>query len=112
MARIGGVGAKKLDRYGAEFLEIITGAAEGMHPARMKLAGRGAGTVYDRLLAAQADLIRGPDGTDKPISCSSAQLAKLAQMRPDDEQALTRILGDRRAERFGPAFLDVLRMAD
>ncbi|SDI88961.1 DNA helicase RecQ [Lutimaribacter saemankumensis] len=112
MARIGGVGAKKLDRYGAEFLEIITGAAEGMHPARMKLAGRGAGTVYDRLLAAQADLIRGPDGTDKPISCSSSQLAKLAQMRPDDEQALTRILGDRRAERFGPAFLDVLRMAD
>lgn len=112
MARINGVGAKKLDSYGAAFLEIITGAAEGMHPARMKLAGRDAGSVYDRLLAVQADLIRGPDGTDKPISCSSSQLAKLAQARPGDEQALTRILGDRRAERFGPAFLDVLRMAD
>ncbi len=112
MARINGVGAKKLERYGAEFLAVITGEAEQMHPTRRKLAGRDAGTVYDRLLAAQADLMRGPDGTDKPISCSSSQLAKLAQMRPDDEYGLARILGERRAERFGPAFLDVLRMAD
>ncbi|TMV11279.1 DNA helicase RecQ [Arenibacterium halophilum] len=109
MAGIGGVGAKKLERYGAMFLEVITGATETLHPARRRLAGREAGTVYDRLLQVQADLARGEDGGEKPLSCSSAQLAKVAQLRAGDERGLTRLLGDRRAERFGAAFLDVLR---
>ncbi len=109
MAGIGGVGAKKLERYGAMFLEVITGASETLHPARRRLAGREAGTVYDRLVQVQADLARGEDGGEKPLSCSSAQLAKVAQLRAGDERGLTRLLGDRRAERFGAAFLDVLR---
>jgi ATP-dependent DNA helicase RecQ len=109
MAGIGGVGAKKLERYGAMFLEVITGATETLHPARRRLAGREAGTVYDRLVQVQADLARGEDGGEKPLSCSSAQLAKVAQLRAGDERGLTRLLGDRRAERFGAAFLDVLR---
>ncbi|MDV4168980.1 DNA helicase RecQ [Rhodovulum sp. FJ3] len=109
MARIGGVGAKKLERYGAAFLEIITGEMTGdMHPKRRKLAARGAGEIYDRLLAVQADLARGTDGGDKPLSCSSSVLAKLAEIRPDNLNTITRMLGDRRAERFGEAFLEVL----
>ncbi len=112
MARIGGVGAKKLDRYGDTFLEVITGATEAVHPARRKLAGRTSGSVYDRLLSVQADLARGETGIDKPLSCSAAQLAKIAQLQPGDAQAIERVLGERRAERFGPAFLDVLRAAD
>ncbi|GAB4546889.1 MAG: DNA helicase RecQ [Ruegeria sp.] len=111
MARIGGVGAKKLDRYGDTFLEVIAGEAQALHPARRKLAGREQGDIYDRLLEVQAQLARGPDGIDKPLSCSAAQLAKVAQMRPKDERALEQILGDRRAERFAAAFLDVLRAA-
>ncbi len=111
MARIGGVGAKKLETYGAGFLEVINGAAEEMHPTRRKLAGRDAGQVYDQLMEAQAELARGAVGTDKPLSCSAAQLAKVAQLRGADENALARLLGDRRAERFGEAFLDVLRDA-
>ncbi|WP_299501687.1 DNA helicase RecQ [uncultured Roseobacter sp.] len=111
MARIGGVGAKKLERYGAAFLEVIVGEAQQMHPTRRKLAGREAGTVYDRLLAVQADLTRGADGVEKPLSCSASLLAKVAQMRNADPSALERLLGDRRAERFGTAFLDVLREA-
>ncbi|NDW45986.1 DNA helicase RecQ [Ruegeria sp. PrR005] len=111
MARIGGIGAKKLERYGAMFLEVVSGAAEALHPARRKLAGRGTGNIYDRLLAVQADLARGPDGIDKPLSCSAAQLAKVAQMRPDDRRGLETLLGDRRWERFGEAFLDVLGQA-
>ncbi|MEM9425635.1 MAG: DNA helicase RecQ, partial [Pseudomonadota bacterium] len=60
MSRISGVGAKKLERYGQTFLEVITGEAlPDPHPARRKLAGRPAGEVYDRLLAAQARLARG-----------------------------------------------------
>ena len=113
MARIGGVGAKKLDSYGKLFLEVIRSAADigkapDMHPKRAKMAGRDAGTLYDRLLAAQADLTRGPDGADKLMTCSATQLARVAQTKPRDMAGLTRIIGDRHAERFGDAFLEVI----
>ena len=111
MARIGGVGAKKLDRYGTAFLAVINGEAEAVHPQRQKLAGRSEGTIYDRLLECQADLSRGPEGTDKPMSCSASQLAKVASQKPRDAAAITRIIGDRHADRFGDAFLDILREA-
>ncbi len=112
MARIGGVGAKKLERYGEAFLSVITGAeAAPMHPSRRRLAGREAGSLYDRLLEVQADLARGETGTDKPLSCSASLLAKIAAQRPEDPATLQRLLGERRAERFGAAFLDVLRAA-
>ncbi len=109
MARIGGVGAKKLERYGDTFLEVIAGAVEAVHPARRKLAGREQGEIYDRLLEVQSQLSRGPEGIDKPLSCTASQLAKLAQMRPDNLRGVEKVLGDRRHERFGAAFLDVLR---
>ena len=111
MARISGVGAKKLATYGAEFLSVITGAADRVHPTRRKIAGRSEASLYDQLLEAQADLARGRDGTEKPLSCSASLLAKVAQMRPRDHRALERILGERRAERFGQAFLDVVSQA-
>ena len=111
MARIGGVGAKKLERYGDTFLEVIAGEVQALHPARRKLAGRDQGDIYDRLLEVQSQLSRGPDGIDKPLTCSASQLAKVAQMRPDDLRGLEQVLGDRRHERFGTAFLDVLRGA-
>lgn len=109
MARIGGVGAKKLETYGRAFLDVINGASEQMHPTRRKLAGREAGGVYDRLLEVQADLTRGEAGTDKQLSCSASLLAKVAQLHQADDSALVRILGARRAERFGPAFREVLQ---
>ncbi|RKT32475.1 ATP-dependent DNA helicase RecQ [Roseovarius halotolerans] len=112
MARISGVGAKKLERYGDAFLTVINGEAAAMHPTRRKLAGRAAGSLYDRLLEVQADLSRGEAGIDKPLSCSASVLARVASSRPSDLEGLARILGERRAERFGPAFLDVLHGAD
>lgn len=109
MARIGGVGAKKLERYGTAFLDIIAGEAQApAHPVRRKLAGRAEGAIYDRLLEAQARLARGDTGTGKPMSCSAAQLAKVAALRAPDMSALSGVLGERHAERFGAAFLDVL----
>ena len=111
MAQISGVGAKKLEKFGDAFLEVINGEAAALPPTRRKLAGRGAGAIYDQLLAVQTQLARGSDGTDKQLSCSAAQLAKVAQLRPGDDAGLERLLGDRKAERFGPAFLDVLRDA-
>lgn len=111
MAGISGIGAKKLDSYGDAFLEVINGEAAQMHPTRRKLAGRDAGSVYDRLLEVQAALARGEGGIDKPLSCSASMLAKVAQMRANDDDAMIRLLGERRAERFASAFLDVLREA-
>ncbi len=112
MAGITGVGAKKLERYGATFLEVITGdAPEPAHPARRKLAGRDGGTVYDRLLEVQAELTRGAEGTDKPMSCPAPLLARIAEQHPTDPGVLKQLLGDRRADRFGSAFLQVLREA-
>ncbi len=112
MAQIGGVGAKKLERYGATFLAVITGeATPAEHPARHRLAGREAGAVFDRLLAVQADLSRGDDGTGKPMRCSASLLAKVATLAPGDGDALQRLLGERLFERFGPAFSSVLTEA-
>ena len=107
MARVGGVGAKKLERYGQAFLEVITGAEAPVHPARARIAGRTEGALYDRLLAVQADLARG--GAAKPLTCSAALLARVATLRPGDRPSLVRLLGERRAERFADAFLEVLR---
>jgi ATP-dependent DNA helicase RecQ len=110
MAGITGVGARKLESYGSAFLEVILGeAAPGLHPARRRLAGRDEGALYDRLRGAQAQLERGESGADKPLSCSAAQLARVAEARPADMAGLARLLGERRAERFGAAFLEVLR---
>ncbi len=109
MAQVGGVGAKKLESYGRAFLEVIAGEAPEVHPARRKLAARGEGEVYDRLMSAQAALSRGPDGADKPMSCSAAELARVAKLRDADLGSIARLIGERHAERFGAAFLDVLR---
>ncbi|MBS0565742.1 MAG: DNA helicase RecQ [Proteobacteria bacterium] len=110
MARISGVGAKKLESYGAAFLEVITGAAAAVHPARMKLAGRDSGTIFDRLDEEQRRLARGPDGTAKPLSLSPAALRRIAEARPRDLTGLARAggLDEARTERFGAAFLAVL----
>lgn len=111
MAGISGVGAKKLATYGDAFLEVIVGATQAIHPARRKLAGRDEGSLFDLLLAAQADLARGDSGLAKPMTCSASELAKVARLKPKTTQDLEHLLGARRTERFGDAFLDVLRDA-
>jgi len=105
MARISGVGAKKLESYGAAFLAVITGASEPVHPARRKIAGRAAGPLYDRLEAAARDLMRGAAGTEKPMSLSPALLRRIAEGRPATEAALSRHLDAAQAERFGASLL-------
>jgi ATP-dependent DNA helicase RecQ len=108
MARIGGVGVKKLETYGRAFLEVIAGAAPAVHPARVRLAAGGGGALFDRLQAVELELVRGPDGTGKPMRLSAAMLAKVTAARPADIAALERLIGARHAERFGAAFLAVL----
>jgi ATP-dependent DNA helicase RecQ len=111
MAAISGVGAKKLESFGQAFLEVITGAAEHLHPARMALAGRPEGAVFDRLAEIQLQLQRGQDGTEKPLSCTLATLRQIAERRPRSLDELERVqgMGPQKAERFGPAFLAVLQ---
>jgi ATP-dependent DNA helicase RecQ len=112
MMGITGVGAKKLESYGAAFLAVITGAEVApLHPARMRLAGREAGQVLDRLADVQLRLARGEDGTGKYLSCTHSTLRQIAETRPSTLSELDRIqgLGAQKIERFGVAFLDILR---
>ncbi|TGD44643.1 DNA helicase RecQ [Pseudotabrizicola sediminis] len=113
MAGVTGVGAKKLESYGAAFLAVINGASESLHPARQRLAGRPSGPIYDRLAEVQLALLRGEDGTGKPLSLSPGTLRRIAEARPSTLSDLDRVgdLGPAKIERFGPAFLDVLRDA-
>jgi ATP-dependent DNA helicase RecQ len=111
MAGITGVGAKKLDSYGAAFLEVITGAAETLHPARMRLVGKPEGALFDRLAEVQLALSRGDDGTGKYLSCTHSTLRQIAERRPSTLAELQAIqgMGELKVDRFGEAFLSVLR---
>ena len=111
MAGITGVGARKLESYGAAFLEVITGAAEGLHPARMRLVGRPEGAVFDRLAEAQLSLARGEDGTGKYVTCPPSTLRAIVERRPSTLSELAGIsgMGEAKLERFGAAFLAILR---
>ena len=112
MARIAGVGANKLERYGALFLEVITGAApQDRHPQRRKLAGREAGALYDTLFELVRDLERGADGTAKLLTMSPGVLRAIAEARPATLEALARVRGmdPSRLERFGQAILNQLQ---
>ncbi|MDX5356665.1 MAG: DNA helicase RecQ [Rhodobacterales bacterium] len=113
MARITGVGAKKLESFGAEFLSVIAGAAEPLHPQRMRLAGRAEAEVFDRLQEAQLELVRGEDGAGKYLTCTHATLRVIAERRPGSLAELERVqgMGPQKAERFGAAFLEILREA-
>ncbi len=109
MAGITGVGATKLDRFGDIFLQVIIGEKPPeLHPKRRKLAGKSDGELYDRLLGIQNELQHGDAGTAKPLSCSASLLAKVVAAKPREQASLDRLLGDRRAERFSRAFLEVL----
>ena len=112
MARISGVGATKLDRYGSAFLAVITGETpDPMHPARQALAGRDAGDLFDQLMDISQTLQRGETGTEKYLSVPHGTLRKIAERRPATLDDLHRVggLGARQIDRFGEAFLDVLR---
>lgn len=112
MAKITGVGAKKLESFGAAFLSVITGAETvPLHPQRMRLTGREGGAIFDRLQAEQVRLARGEDGTGKPLSCTLATLRKLAEARPSTLAEMEAVggLGPQKIDRFGEAFLAILR---
>ncbi len=105
MARISGVGAKKLESYGEAFLSVIAGEVAPMHPARRALAGQEAGALYDRLAEAAQRLARGEDGTQKPLSLPASKLRRIATDRPRD---LARYLDASALERFGEVFAELI----
>ena len=110
----GRLAALELEHYpGMAEAEIsrIAGEATAPHPARMALAGRPEGAVFDRLAEAQLRLKRGEDGTGKPLSCTNATLRQIAERRPRSLDELERLqgMGPQTVERFGPAFLEILR---
>ncbi|MFD2175557.1 DNA helicase RecQ [Rhodobacter lacus] len=114
-ARVSGVGAKKLESYGAAFLEVIAGAqaATPPHPARRKLAGSTAGPLYDALEEAQRELSRGTDGHDRYLCCTATTLRRIAETKPRTRAELERIggMGEAKIERFGATFLAIIAEA-
>ncbi|MDZ7906251.1 MAG: DNA helicase RecQ [Cypionkella sp.] len=111
MMGITGVGARKLENFGAVFLAAITGAAPpALHPARRAVVGTPAADVYDRLQAAQLALSRGADGTGKPMSCDASTLRQIAQRRPSCMADFKQFSGmsEAKIDRFAMAFLTVL----
>lgn len=114
MARIGGVGAKKLESYGRAFLQVIIGDTPDVHPQRRKLAGRVEGDIYDQLQDAANELVRGACGGEKYLTVSAATLRDIAVRKPVNLDAFGRIKGmdEPRILRFGPAFLNILAQGD
>ncbi len=89
---------------------MITGAAEGLHPARMKLAGRPEGALFDRLAEVQLALARGEDGTGKYLTCTHSTLRASWSGGPRPWRNWPDFRdGEAKIERFGEAFLAVLR---
>lgn len=113
MARITGVGATKLERYGTAFLQVITGEmAQLPHPARRALAGRDAGALYDALAELAQRLERGPMGTDKLLTLTPSTLRAISERRPSSSVDLMRIRGmdQARIDRFGAEILSIVQM--
>lgn len=111
-AQVNGVGAKKLESYGRAFLEVIAGAgaAEPVHPARRKLAGTAAASLYDALEEAQRQLARGADGHDRFLSCTATMLRRIAEVKPKTRADLERIagMGAAKLDRFADTFLSLI----
>lgn len=106
-----GVGAQKLARYGAAFLAAINDSPEEpAHPARREAALKGAGGLLDALQAAHNELVRGVDGTEKPLSITMRSLGRIASEKPRSIAEIGKIsgVGPQKAERFGPAFLSII----
>ncbi|WP_371170418.1 DNA helicase RecQ [Aliiroseovarius sp. 2305UL8-7] len=110
MAQINGIGAKKLESYGRAFLEVIAGDTPDVHPQRRKLAGRAAGSIYDQIQQSVSDLARGEDGIGKYLSVTASTMRQIAEKKPTNMDDLIRISGmtDQKAERFGPAFFEIV----
>ena len=107
-SNLSGVGSVKLERYGKAFLEVINDEFLEQHPSRRRLAGKDAGKIFDKLQAIQLELMHGQHGHDKPLVCSASILAKLASSKPRAMEAVERLLGKQKTERFGVAFLKIL----
>jgi len=113
MMGISGIGAKKLESYGAAFLAVITGSPpQPLHPARRRLAGSDAARIFDRLAEVQVELARSGDG--RYLSCTHTTLRQIAERRPSTLAELATItgMGEQKIERFGAAFLAVLDEVD
>ena len=111
MALCHGIGLKKLERYGREFLPVFINAPV-LQPEkrRLKAAANGEGATFDALIAAQLDLQYGPAGTDKPLLCNRSAIARIIERQPKNITELAAIsgVGEAKAARFGELFLEIL----
>ncbi len=69
-----------------------------------------AGGLYDLLEQAAGQLLRGDDGCGKYLTLTPGTLRQIAERKPASLADLARVRGmnEAKAERFGPAFLEIL----
>ena len=93
LAGITGVGAVKLERFGPDLPRGPDRRARRRRSTPPAAASPASPTaaLFDRLHAAQVALARGADGLGKPLNCTHATLAQIAEERPADLAALERI---------------------
>lgn len=107
---IHGVGPKKLEKFSTSFLNIINiSPPDPLHPARRKLIGGNSAYIYDQLIEAQSKLAYGKDGHQKKITCSPSIIAKISKLINPTQAVINNILGEKKALRFGKAFLKILK---
>lgn len=111
MRHVSGIGDKKLERYGAVFLEVLTGTTtQQVHPARRKIIGSDAANIFDQLEEAQVRLARGDNGLAPFLSCTKSTLVKVSEMRPGTVDELGKVpgMGPQKTARFSNVFLEIL----
>ncbi|MEL6584831.1 MAG: DNA helicase RecQ [Pseudomonadota bacterium] len=111
MMQVSGIGAKKLERYGAAFLQVLTGETpEPVHPARAKFHGKEAGALFDQITELAREMAYGETGTEKLLTLSPAIVARISEARPSSLSTLAQVRGmdDARVERFGEAICNLV----
>ena len=114
LAAIEGIGASRLEKYGAQLLDVLTGNGRALSAKRRKIALSGDGDIFEALNDIAKELRYGVAGTDRPIEISPTILDRVIKAHPRSLHDFTRIKGmdEKRIARFGDAFLLELNSED
>lgn len=107
-AQVDGIGPVRLKRYGADFLSVINPEFRAPHPQRAKMAGQSDAQLFDLIEAMCHNLERGIDGHLKPLSLNRSQLRRLAEIKPNSPEAVEKLIGAKKADRFGTSILEII----
>ena len=106
METVHGVGAFKLQKYGARFLAVISGGADSVGEEKEEDIDQ----LLLQTLKVKRNILASRERISKSSIATDKQLEIMALRRPKNKQELQKIkgIGPAKAERYGDAFLDVI----